>query len=152
MSLSKIISKYTTLINIILVLFALFLYSKTAWSLGNCSGDYDADETGERHNCQANHTLTVKSGVTIRNGGDNITVLLSDDDDNVTIENSGTIHSNKNQTIKADGMIGLTINNYDGGTLSSTKSSAIYLPNATQSIRINNYEGGTIESGTYGTI
>jgi len=154
--------KYKMLRNIVLVFFALFFYSKTAWSLGNCNGDLEgdgsthapiaADITNQRHNCQADDRLIVQSGVTIRNGGDNVTVLVSSNDDDVTIENYGTIHSNKNQTIKADGMIGLTINNYNGGTLSSTKSSAIYLPNATRSIRINNYEGGTIESGTYGTI
>ena len=48
-------------------------------------------------------------------------------------------------------MDNLIINNYDGGILSSSKSSAIYIRDP-EGIRINNYEGGTIRSGTYGTI
>lgn len=143
---------YNMLRNIVLVLSVLFFYSKPAWSLGNCSGTYDADETGERHNCQAEDTLTVgsvdDSDVEIRNGSADITVILSSNDDNVTIENYGTI-SGKNYTIKATGAEGFVINNYSTGNIEANKSSAVYL-RAPAGIRINNY--GTIQADTYGAI
>ena len=142
---------YNMLRNIVLVLSVLFFYSKPAWSLGNCSGTYTADETGERHNCQTDDTLTVgsvdDSDVEIRNAGEDITVILNDDDD-VTIENYGTING-KNYTIKVMNSEGAVINNYSTGDIKANKSSAIYLKD-TDGIRINNY--GTIQADTYGAI
>mgnify|MGYP001161343888 FL=1 len=137
--------------NIVLVLSVLFFYSKPAWSLGNCSGTYTADETGERHNCQTDDTLTVgsvdDSDVEIRNGSSDITVILNTDE-NVTIENYGTING-KNYTIKVMNSEGAVINNYSTGDIKANKSSAIYLKD-TDGIRINNY--GTIQADTYGAI
>jgi hypothetical protein len=140
--------EYKMLRNIVLLLFVLFLYSKTAWSVGNCSGTYSADELGERHNCQVKNTLTVQSGVTIKYGNNDITVILQSGDDDVTIENSGTIYG-KNYTIKALDIENFEINNYSGGDIASDKSRAISLFGVAD-VRINNY--GTIQSDTWGAI
>ena len=82
--------EYKILRNIVLVFFALFLYSKTAWS-ADC-GTISENTTNAVYNCAANDIFIVESGVTITKNSD-LTVKIYSDDDNVTIHNNGTINN-----------------------------------------------------------
>ena len=112
---NKVLSPYSgnkMLKNIVLLLFVLFLYSKPAWSVGNCSETYSEDELTQRHNCAKGQTLTIQAGVEVRYAGNDKTVLIrgDQDDDDVKIENYGTL-SGRNYTIYAHGITDLLINN-----------------------------------------
>ena len=127
-----------------IIFFSLF-WSQIAWA--TCNVTINTAETTDRR-CDSNDILTITSDGSLISAGTN-NALLFNTDDNVTINNAGTIEvgstepgeTDKDIAINATSSTNSTITN--SGTIRASGDSAIALQSST-GLTINNESTGTI--------
>ena len=77
---------------VIFIVFCLFFYCGNVWG-ADCEQDITADVSGTAYNCNSNDTFKVSEGVTVSTNTNNYPIKANNDD-NITIDNYGTIRNN----------------------------------------------------------
>ena len=139
---------------IIFIIFCLLFYCGNVWG-ADCEQDITADVSGTSYNCNSNDTFKVSEGVTVSNNSNDYPIKAINDD-NITIdnygsiENNGTIDGRGNRPINLQNSSNITIYNRSTGTISARKSGTIHLKNTDGDINI--YNEGTISATQHGAI
>ena len=129
--LSKIMRK------LLFIIFCLFLYSNSAWA-GPCDTTVSGTTTSTL-NCDDNDSLIVSGSKTY----DGQNAVNAQEDEGVTITNTGTIQSTNHSAIKGQSALSLEITN--SGTIYSENDYGIKLIEA-EKITITNEADGIIKT------
>ena len=139
---------------VLFIAFCLFFYCGYVWGVSDdCEQNITEDIYGTLWICNSNDTFQVAEGATVSTNT-NYYPIQTDNDDNITIDNYGTIQNNGtaqgkgNTAIDLGNSSNITIYNRSTGTISAKKSGTIRLDYTDGPINI--YNEGTISATQHG--